>query len=124
MTEWAPDEIKSIRERDDFHIAPFRAEGVTAGTLTWIWAVVVDDAVYVRAYNGTASRWYASAAAQGAGHISIGGVVKNVIFTPVQDAELNDRIDDAYRAKYTGSPYLAPMLTERVRAASVRVDPR
>lgn len=37
---------------------------------------------------------------------------------------VNDRVDDAYRAKYAGSPYLPPMLTEKVRAATVRVDPR
>lgn len=124
MTEWATEEIQRIREGDDFHVAPFRADGVTPGTLTWIWSVVVDDAVYVRAYNGTSSRWYGSAVAQGAGHISTGGVVRNVTFSPVREAGLNERIDEAYRTKYAGSPYLPTMLTDRVRAASVRVDPR
>jgi hypothetical protein len=40
------------------------------------------------------------------------------------DEALNDRIDAAYRAKYAQSPYLPPMLTSQVRAATVRVDPR
>ena len=124
MTDWTPEELQKIGSTDDLHISPFRADGTTLGTPTWIWSVVVGDAVYVRAYNGTASRWYGSARSQGAGRITAGGVEQNVAFTLVDDRALNDRIDDAYRAKYTGSPYLPPMLTDRVRAATVRVDPR
>ncbi|MBN8424670.1 DUF2255 family protein [Microbacterium esteraromaticum] len=124
MTQWAPEDIRSIRESDVFHIAPFRDDGTTPGTLTWIWAVVVDDAIYVRAYNGTSSRWYGSAVAQRAGRVSIGGTVHDATFVPVDDTDLNERIDEAYRAKYAGSPYLPPMLTEKVRAATVRVDAR
>jgi hypothetical protein len=37
---------------------------------------------------------------------------------------INDRIDEAYRTKYAGSPYLKPMIGGRARAATVRVMPR
>lgn len=37
---------------DDLHISPFREDGKTYGTPTWIWSVVVDGGLYVRAYNG------------------------------------------------------------------------
>jgi hypothetical protein len=47
---------------------------------------------------------------------------KEVTFEPV-DGEINDRIDDAYRAKYHGSPYLSPMIGARARSATVRVIP-
>lgn len=124
MTAWTADELQAIATTDDFHIAPFRADGVTHGTLTRIWSVVVDDGVYVRAYNGTNSRWYQSARSQGAGRITAGGLAKDVAFTPVDDAVLNDRIDDAYTAKYGTSPYYPPMVTAKTRAATVRVDPR
>lgn len=124
MTEWTPEELRKIGSTDDFHISPFRADGTTLGTPTWIWSVVVGDAVYVRAYNGTTSRWYGSARAQRAGRITAGGVQRDVTFTLVDDGAVNDQIDDAYRAKYAGSPYLPPVLTEKVRAATVRVDPR
>jgi hypothetical protein len=40
------------------------------------------------------------------------------------EGPINDRIDDAYRAKYHGSPYLDPMISARVRAATVQVLPR
>ena len=121
---WTPAELQAIGSTDDFHIAPFRADGSTLGTPTWIWSVVVDDDVYVRAYNGTASRWYQSARAQEAGRITAGGVEKDVRFAFVEDDALNDRIDAAYEAKYGTSPYYPPMVTAKTRAATVRVDPR
>jgi Uncharacterized protein conserved in bacteria (DUF2255) len=40
------------------------------------------------------------------------------------DGPINDRIDDAYRAKYARSPYLSPMISARARAATVQVIPR
>ncbi|MDN4613135.1 DUF2255 family protein [Leifsonia sp. F6_8S_P_1B] len=128
-TTWTPDVLRAIASTDDFHIAPFRADGTTLGTLTWIWSVVVDGNVYVRAYNGTNSRWYQSARSQRAGRITAGGVEKDVAFTPIGDTEpaaieLNDRIDRAYEAKYGTSPYYPPMVTAKTRAATVRVDPR
>ncbi|WP_434056647.1 hypothetical protein [Leifsonia sp. McL0608] len=32
---------------------------------------------------------------------------------------MKDQIDDVYRNKYAGSPYLPPMVTARTRAATV-----
>ena len=58
MSAWSRDELQRIAGADDLHIAPFRIDGVTYGTPTWIWSVVVGDALYVRAYNGPNSRWY------------------------------------------------------------------
>jgi hypothetical protein len=43
---------------------------MTYGTPTWIWSVVVDDSLNVRAYNGTASRWYKAAMHQKRGRIT------------------------------------------------------
>ncbi|WP_221030219.1 DUF2255 family protein [Actomonas aquatica] len=124
MSDWNPTELARIQESDDLHIAPFRADGKTAGTPTWIWSVVVDDQLYVRAYSGRGSRWYQSALSQKAGRIHAAGLIKDVAFEPIPDPALNDRIDDAYRAKYADSNYLAPMVSERTRAATMRVTPR
>ncbi len=44
MSAWSPDELHRIAGADDLHISPFREDGVTYGTPTWIWSVVVDDA--------------------------------------------------------------------------------
>lgn len=99
MNAWSKDELRKIADTDDFHISPFREDGKTYGTPTWIWSVVVDKALYVRAYNGQESRWYKAAMQQKAGRITAAGIAKEVSFEPV-DGAINDRIDDAYRAKY------------------------
>lgn len=58
VLKWSEKELCQIAETDDLHISPFREDGVTFGTPTWIWSVVVGDAIYVRAYNGPQSRWF------------------------------------------------------------------
>ena len=58
-----------------------------------------------------------------AGRIIAAGMTKEVAFEPVE-GPINDRIDDAYRAKYHGSSYLSPMIGARARSATVRVMPR
>ena len=123
MSAWLKKELEGIAQTDDLHISPLREDGKTYGTLTWIWSVVVDGALYVRAYNGKDSRWYKAALRQKAGRITAAGMTKEVAFEPV-DGELNDRIDDGYRAKYASSPYLKPMIGARARAATVKVVPR
>jgi hypothetical protein len=123
VTSWPKDELHRIAETDDLHIAPLREDGKTYGTLTWIWSVVVGDALYVRGYNGQRSRWYQAALRQKAGRIRAAGMTREVAFEPVEGA-VNDRIDEAYRAKYRGSPYLGAMIGARARAATVRVAPQ
>ena len=122
LTAWA-DEVARIVAADDLHIAPFREDGTTPGTPTWIWAVAVDGELYVRAYNGARSRWHQAALSQRAGEITAAGSTHAVAFEPVEGA-INDRIDDAYRRKYAGSQYLAPMIGARARVATVRIVPK
>lgn len=107
MAEWSKDELTRIAEADDLHVSPFREDGVTCGTPTWIWSVVVDGDPYVRAYNGQKSRWYQAAMRENAGRVSVAGITKDVSFERV-DGLVNDCIDDAYRAKYKSSPLSGP----------------
>ena len=110
------------RERRSAY-SPFREDGVTVGTPTWIWSVVVDGQLYVRAYNGTSSRWYQAASKEKAGQFGAAGQTTDVSFEKV-DGEINERIDAAYRAKYSSSPYLKPMISDRARQATVQILPR
>lgn len=114
------EEVHQIAQKDDFHIAPYRSDGETFGTPTWIWVVEVEGALYVRAYNGTSSRWYQSAMKQKAGKIEAAGLVRRVKFEQVSGA-INEDIDEAYRHKYSGSPYLNSMISDRAKAATVKV---
>lgn len=49
MSSWRKDDLKKIADTDDLHISPFREDGMTYGTPTWIWSVVIDVSLYVRA---------------------------------------------------------------------------
>lgn len=61
------------------------------------------------AHNGKDSRWYQAAVRQKTGRISAAGMTKEVAFELAEEA-LGKQIDDAYRAKYKGSPYSGPMI--------------
>ncbi|POG56211.1 DUF2255 family protein [Haloferax marisrubri] len=123
MTTWKPDELREIVESDDLHVAPFREDGETYGTPTWIWSVRVDGDLYVRAYNGRDSSWYQAAVRENAGRIEAAGLTKEVAFESVS-GPINDRIDEAYQEKYDGSQYLSAMVSERARSATVKITPR
>ena len=56
-TTWPNEELRKIAETDDFHISPFREDGKTYGTPTWIWSVVVDGELYVRLMACGESFW-------------------------------------------------------------------
>lgn len=122
-TTWSADRLRAIAEADDLHVAPFRKDGEPPGTPTWVWNVAVDGNLYVRAYHGTNSRWYQAALRERTGQIRAAGETHDIAFEPTHGS-INDRIDEAYRAKYAGSPSLAPMVSERARSATVNVSPR
>src|SRR6266403_1028172 len=123
MSTWSKDELRKIAETDDLHISPFREDGWTRGTTSWIWSGVVDGGRYLRGYNGQKSRWYQAAVRPTAGRNTAAGTTRKVAFEPV-DGTINDRIDEAYAAKYKGSSYLKPMISTRARSATVKVMPR
>jgi len=123
ITTWPKRELRKIAETGDLHISPFRDGGVTYGTPTWIWSVAVDDALYVRRYNGQNSPLAPGRDAAKGGAITAAAMTKDVTFEPVNGA-INDRVDEAYRTKYKRSPYLKPMIGSRARSATVKVTPR
>ena len=118
---WNTDTLRAIDAADDLKIAPFRRDGQTPGTPTWIWAVVVDNRLFVRAYSGTRSRWYQAAIAQQAGEIHAAGQVFAVHFAAIGDHALNERINAAYRHKYRKSAYMAHMTGAGAQAATVEI---
>ncbi len=51
MSNWTETELAKIAPAGDLHISPFREDGVTYGSPTWIWSVVgtineATDAAY------------------------------------------------------------------------------
>lgn len=122
MPRWNTKTLEAIASSDDFHLAPYREDGATPGTLIWVWAVVVDDCVYVRTSNFE-SRWFAAAMRERAGVIRTATYSGPVTFAPVADEALKDRVDEAFAAKYGQDRYFSPDLLERSRGHIARVDP-
>lgn len=117
------EELRKIDEADNLKISPFREDGVTYGTPTWIWTVVVGGRLYVRPYHRQKSSWYKAAMQQKKGRIHAAGMIKNVKFAPATGT-VNKRIDDAYREKYAGNAFLKPMIGSSIHAVTVRITPR
>jgi hypothetical protein len=122
VKNWSQYELQRLAETDDLHISPLREDNVTYGTPTWIWSVVVGDKLYVRAYNGQASRWYKAAMRQKKGRITAAGMTKDVVFQR-GNIEAQGAIDVAYRTKYSNSPYLKPMVESQAQSATVLISP-
>ena len=124
MTTWTNGELNKIGNAEELQIASLRADGTLRKPVI-IWVVRVGDDLYVRSVNGRTSAWFRGVLVRHAGHIRAGGVDKDVTFVDETDAGINDKIDAAYRTKYSRYPqYVAPMLTPEVRAATIKLVPR
>jgi hypothetical protein len=123
MPTWTAEQLTAITANQDLFVSPLRADGVTYGTPTQTWALVVDGNVYVRAANGPASRWYQAAITQKAGRVRVAGQHYDVTFEAAGD-ENEAAIDAAYEAKYPGSSAVPIMQGEGPTSAAVRISPR
>ncbi|MFI0815973.1 DUF2255 family protein [Streptomyces sp. NPDC021098] len=123
MTAWTRDELNRIATAEELEMAPLRHNGTLRGSVP-IWVVRDGDDLYVRSFRGTDGGWWRTARASHEGHIRSGGVDKDVTFVEVQDDEINDRIDTAYRTKYGryGGAYVNPMVA--ARSTTLRLIPR
>ncbi|RWZ58444.1 DUF2255 family protein [Labedella populi] len=122
MSRWTREQLERVAASDDFHIAPYRDDGRTPGTSIWVWAVPVDDVVFVRTEN-PASRWFAAAIRQRAGHATLNGRTAPVSFDHVTDDALIDRIDAAFTAKYADDSYFSVALLQGSRTRIVGLVP-
>ena len=122
MATWLTEELRKIAEADDLHISPFRKDGVTYGTPTWIWSVAVDHVLHCAPTAARDSLVSGRGTAEG-GADHCRRDEKEVTFESV-DGPINDLIDDAYRARHHASPYRSSMLGAGARSATVNVMPR
>ncbi len=72
-----------------------------------IWVVRAGDELYVRSWRGDAGAWYRAAKARRQGHISAGGVERDVEFAEADDAA-NDAVDAGYSRQVRALPQLRP----------------
>ena len=67
-----------------------------------IWVVRHGDDLYVRSINGRTAAWFRGTQVRHEGHISAGGVDKDVTFVEETDPGINDELDAAYRTRKSG----------------------
>ena len=125
MTGWTSEELDRIGTAQELEVAALRADGTLRQPVT-IWVIREGDDLYVRSWRGRSGAWYRGVQERHQGHIQAGGVDKDVDLVAVDDEELNERIDAAYRAKYGryGSSYVGPMTSGETRTTTLRLEPQ
>jgi len=79
MTTWSPDERDAVGRANELRIATRRVDGRLRPSV--IVLVIRHGAdLYVRSVNGRGSAWFPGVADRHAGHISAGGVDRDVTF--------------------------------------------
>lgn len=123
MTTWTLTELDAIANAEELHIQSRRVDGTLRKPVT-IWVVRVDDNLYVRAVGGPTSPWFKGTQTRHEGHISAGGVERDVTFAPI-DPSLHPAIDHQYRTKYAHQPvqYVDPCVTPQAQAATLALIP-
>lgn len=123
MASWTADEINRIEDTDELRLASLRDDGTLRRPVT-IWVVRTGDDVYVRAVNGPRATWFRGTQDRHEGHITVGGVDRDVSFVDADHA-LDDDIDAAYRAKYHRYPanIVGSVISPQARATTTRLVP-
>jgi hypothetical protein len=123
MAGWTGAALEEIEAADELQLASTRRDGSLRKPVT-IWVVRVGDDLYVRSWRGRGSTWFRGVLDRHRGHISAGGVDKDVDF--VEGGDDKDEIDGAYRTKYDryDARLVDPMVAEPAQAATIRLMPR
>ncbi|NRQ32185.1 DUF2255 family protein [Nonomuraea sp. NN258] len=124
MATWTSDELNRIEAADELRITP--ADGGAPGRPVTIWVVRRGDDLFVRSFKGRDGGWFRAAQASHEGHISAGGVDRDVTLAEERDPAVNEAIDDAYRTKYGrfSSDYVDPMVASGARETTLKLVPR
>ncbi len=124
MSAWTSDELTKIGAADELLIASLRKDGTLRKSVI-IWVVRLGDDLYVRSVNGRTSAWFRGTQVRHEGHITAGGVEKDVAFVEEADPHINDQLDAAYNTKYHRyAQYVPPIVAPGARAATIKLVPR
>ena len=117
-------DLAAIDRPDEAEITSLREDG-TARSYRIIWGVRLDDDFYVRSVRGPSAAWFLGTRTRHEGRLRAGGAKYDVSFVDIDDQEVNDRVDAAYREKYRrySSP-VRSITSPEARSATLKVVPR
>lgn len=83
------------------------------------------DALYVRSVNGPDAAWYRGVQTRHTGHLTAGGLDRDVIFVEADHTlgELDDTLDAAYRARYGSGSAVRRIISDQAQRTTLRLDP-
>ena len=123
MPVWRSDELNRIGNAEEIRIATRRKDNTLRDRVI-IWVVRVGNDIYIRCVNGRDGAWFRGVLTKHQGCIWAGGMEKDIQFIEETDPKLNASIDEAYLTKYQRYPqWVAPMVTPKVRAATLKLQP-
>jgi hypothetical protein len=124
VAAWTSDELSRVGGADELQITSLRRDGTVSSPRT-IWVVPHGEDLYVRSVNGPTAAWFRGTQVRHEGHISAGGVDRDVTFTDA-DHGMDDEIDGAYQSKYHRYPrnITDSVLTQGARSTTLRLVPR
>lgn len=120
---WTNEELTRIGAEDELEIASRRGDGTLRRPRT-IWVVRHGEDLFVRSVNGPDAAWYRGTRDRHEGHITAGGVDKDVTFVDAEPA-LNDTLDAVYRSKYrrySAAP-VDRITSDEARATTIQLVP-
>ena len=88
-----------------------------------IWAIVDDERVYVRSWNGAEAQWYQQIQANPAAALIVDGQRFPVTAVPATDPDSIERTNDGLRRKYAGDPATERMCREEILDTTLRLEP-
>jgi len=124
MAAWTSDELNKIGKAEELRIASLRRDDTLRKPVT-IWVVRVGNELYVRSVYGRSSAWFRGTQARHEGRIQAGGVNKNVTFVEINEFDVHEQIDAAYRTKYRryAASIVNSTLTPDARSATIKLVP-
>lgn len=123
MPDWNPTELARIASAREIEVSSLREDGALTKPVT-VWAVRVEDEIYVRSVRGEEGAWFKAAEQRHEGRIEADLTAVDVAFEDVPH-HLDAEIDDAYKLKY-GYPSgpVDSITSEAAKATTIRVVPR
>jgi len=115
------DALHHLADVEEIRIGFRRPDGSSGSTP--IWVVQVGDDIYVRSVRGPRGGWYRRLRANPGGEVWDGEHRHLVRAEAVTDAGMLAEVTNAYATKYSGSPFVRPLLGEPSVGATLRLDP-